>query len=110
MPWFHYVPIKMDYTDLVDALAFFRGTPAAPGGFDEVAKAISRNGQCFVRRLWREQDLQVRLPPFALLHGLSLIFRACQAYMFLVHLELARLLAPDRAAMVGFSFILYTSA
>lgn len=49
---FHYVPLKVDYSDMFDTLAFFRGTPEQPGGFDEVAKALARNGQCFVRRLW----------------------------------------------------------
>ncbi|KAL7415711.1 glycosyl transferase family 90-domain-containing protein [Mrakia frigida] len=79
IPWFHYVPLKVDYSDMFDTLAFFRGTPEQPGGFDEVAKALARNGQCFVRRLWRKEDLQ--------------------AYMFLVYLELARLLSLDRASM-----------
>ena len=31
-PWVHYVPVKMDYTDLYDTLAFFRGGEGGEGG------------------------------------------------------------------------------
>ncbi|KAL7416368.1 glycosyl transferase family 90-domain-containing protein [Mrakia frigida] len=78
IPWFHYVPIKTDYSDMYDTLAFFRGTPDHPGGFDDVAKHIARNGKCFVKKLWRREDLQ--------------------AYMFLLYLELARLLSLKRTS------------
>jgi beta-1,2-xylosyltransferase len=98
IPWFHYVPVKSSYADLLDILAFFRGPPHDPlnpftsahstlskgeehPGFDEVAQAIARNGQCFVRRMWRREDLQ--------------------AYMFLVWLEMGRLLSGDRSGMVS---------
>jgi beta-1,2-xylosyltransferase len=40
-----YIPSKLDFTDLADILAFFRGTPKHPDlGFDETAKALARNG------------------------------------------------------------------
>jgi beta-1,2-xylosyltransferase len=40
-----YIPSKLDFTDLADILAFFRGTPKHPViGFDETAKALARNG------------------------------------------------------------------
>lgn len=66
IPWYHYVPLKSDYTDIYDTLAFFRGTPDHPGGFDDVAKALARNGKCFVKKMWRKEDLQVRRRPLFL--------------------------------------------
>lgn len=48
--WFAYVPIKLDYSDLYSALAFFRGSPSGRGSHDEVARRIARNGQCWVER------------------------------------------------------------
>jgi beta-1,2-xylosyltransferase len=35
-----YIPSKLDFTDLADILAFFRGTPKHP----VIGKALARNG------------------------------------------------------------------
>lgn len=74
--WFAYVPIKMDYSDLYSVLAFFRGSPSGRGSHDEVARRIARNGQCWVARTWRREDVEV--------------------YMFRLYLEWARLVSDDR--------------
>ncbi|OWZ65552.1 beta-1,2-xylosyltransferase 1 [Cryptococcus neoformans] len=74
--WYAYVPSKMDYSDLFSIMTFFRGTPSGRGAHDEVARRIALNGQCWVERTWRREDLQ--------------------AYMFRLYLEYARLTSPDR--------------
>ncbi|OCF60907.1 beta-1,2-xylosyltransferase 1 [Kwoniella mangroviensis CBS 10435] len=74
--WYAYVPSKMDYSDLFSIMSFFRGTPSGRGAHDEVARRIALNGQCWVERTWRREDLQ--------------------AYMFRLYLEYARLVSPDR--------------
>ncbi|WVR06845.1 beta-1,2-xylosyltransferase 1 [Kwoniella sp. DSM 27419] len=74
--WYAYVPSKMDYSDLFSIMSFFRGTPSGRGGHDEVARRIALNGQCWVERTWRREDLQ--------------------SYMFRLYLEYGRLVSPDR--------------
>ncbi|KLT40707.1 Cap3p [Cutaneotrichosporon oleaginosum] len=74
--WFTYVPVKMDYSDVYSILAFFRGSPTGRGSHDEVARRIARNGQCWVERTWRSEDLEV--------------------YMFRLYLEWARVVSDDR--------------
>lgn len=57
--WIMYVPARMDFTDLIPILAFFRGTPERPDlAFDTTAKAIAANGRCFVDKLFRVEDMQ----------------------------------------------------
>ncbi|WVQ83028.1 hypothetical protein IAT38_005166 [Cryptococcus sp. DSM 104549] len=80
IPWFMYIPAKLDFSDLPDIMAFFRGTPAHPElAFDETAKALARNGQCFVQRMFRMEDLQ--------------------AYMMRLFLEYARMAADEGVDM-----------
>ncbi|EIW70562.1 beta-1,2-xylosyltransferase 1 [Tremella mesenterica] len=74
--WYAYVPSKMDYSDLFSIMTFFRGTPSGKGSHDEVARRIALNGQCWVERTWRREDLEV--------------------YMFRLYLEYARLISSDR--------------
>ncbi|WWD18593.1 hypothetical protein CI109_103046 [Kwoniella shandongensis] len=76
IPWFMYIPAKLDFSDLTDIMAFFRGTPNHPElAFDETAAALARNGQCFVQRMFRVEDLQ--------------------AYMMRLFLEYARIAADE---------------
>lgn len=71
-----YIPSKLDFSDLADILAFFRGSPKQPDlMFDGTAKALAHNGKCFVERMFRLEDLQ--------------------AYMFRLFLEYARIVADD---------------
>ncbi|KAM0753173.1 hypothetical protein T439DRAFT_286654 [Meredithblackwellia eburnea MCA 4105] len=57
MPWYHYVPIKPDYSDLTDAAAFFIGAPNGEGAHDEVAQRIGENGKKWAKEHWREADM-----------------------------------------------------
>lgn len=76
IPWFMYVPSKLDFSDLADIMAFFTGSPGEPGlAFDETAKALGQNGKCFVQRMFRYEDLQ--------------------AYMLRLFLEYARIVADE---------------
>nr|XP_019013499.1 uncharacterized protein I206_01567 [Kwoniella pini CBS 10737]OCF52280.1 hypothetical protein I206_01567 [Kwoniella pini CBS 10737] len=79
IPWYHYVPIKLDYSDIHDVMAFFNGSPdGIIRGHDELAKEIARNGFDFVENRWRLQDMQ--------------------SFMFLLILEHWRLMSEDRLA------------
>ncbi|KAF8340940.1 hypothetical protein F5887DRAFT_978521 [Amanita rubescens] len=63
-PWVHYVPIQVDYSDLYDALVFFRGgfdtgrvKEDSPDGEDELAKEIASAGREWSRTFWRKEDM-----------------------------------------------------
>jgi hypothetical protein len=56
-PWVHYVPVKIDYTDLYDILAFFIGTPDGKNGHDEIARTIAMAGKEWARDHWRKEDM-----------------------------------------------------
>ncbi|BGP24779.1 glycosyltransferase family 90 protein [Rhodotorula toruloides] len=71
-PWLHYVPVKVDYSDLYDIMTFFHGTPEGHGSHDELANKIGLAGKHWARDHWRKQDMA--------------------AYMFRLILEWARLL------------------
>ncbi|WVQ73253.1 hypothetical protein IAR50_002821 [Cryptococcus sp. DSM 104548] len=76
IPWFMYIPAKLDFSDLPDIMAFFRGSPTYPEfAFDETAEALAINGKCFVQRMFRLEDLQ--------------------AYMMRLFLEYARIAADE---------------
>lgn len=76
MPWVHYVPLKVDYTDLYDLMAFFAGDLNGRGGHDDLAKQIALNGKDWTEKHWRWEDMQ--------------------AYAFRLYLEWARVTAPDQ--------------
>ncbi|BEJ11490.1 hypothetical protein CspHIS471_0109120 [Cutaneotrichosporon sp. HIS471] len=78
-PWVHYVPIKLDYTDLRDALAFFAGDVDGNGGRDDLAENIGMSGREWAETFYRKEDMV--------------------AYVFRLYLEWARLQAPNRRAM-----------
>lgn len=76
IPWVHYVPIKVDYTDLYDVLAFFIGNPeTGEGAHEAMAKRIAEQGKKFAKEHWRRVDMA--------------------AYMFRLILEYNRLLNQD---------------
>lgn len=70
-PWLHYVPVKVDYSDLYDIMTFFHGTPEGKGSHDDLAQKIGLAGKNWARDHWRKQDMA--------------------AYMFRLVLEWARL-------------------
>ncbi|KAH7094222.1 hypothetical protein BKA62DRAFT_663177 [Auriculariales sp. MPI-PUGE-AT-0066] len=83
-PWVHYVPIKQDYSDLYDVLAFFRGLPPSPTGeeypgYDELAEKIATAGRRWTEEYWRDEDVT--------------------AYAWRLYLEYARVMSLDRASM-----------
>lgn len=48
VPWVHYIPVQVDYSDLWDILAFFRGEPVSGrGAHDDLAKEIALNGKAW---------------------------------------------------------------
>ncbi|GAA5950283.1 hypothetical protein JCM21900_001101 [Sporobolomyces salmonicolor] len=75
MPWYHYIPIKSDYSDLLDVAAFFIGAPDGTGAHDQLAKRLAANGKTWADTHWREADMA--------------------AYMFRLYLEYARLIGRD---------------
>ncbi|CCA67724.1 related to CAP1-Cryptococcus gattii [Serendipita indica DSM 11827] len=78
VPFYHYIPVKVDYSDIFDLMSFFTGWPDGTPGHDELAEKIAMNAVNFVRDHWRIEDMQ--------------------AYMFRFLLEYARLASPDRDA------------
>ncbi|PLW30501.1 hypothetical protein PCANC_27899, partial [Puccinia coronata f. sp. avenae] len=63
-PWYHYIPVKTDYSDLHDIIHFLKT-------HDHLAKRIAQNGRDYSLRYWRKQDMA--------------------AYMFRLSLEWSRL-------------------
>lgn len=74
VPWYHYVvgirtfarlpfsnppqPVKVDYSDLFDIMAFFVGWPDGTPGHDDLGEQIGANAVRFVREHWRWEDMQ----------------------------------------------------
>ncbi|KAH7096374.1 hypothetical protein BKA62DRAFT_719729 [Auriculariales sp. MPI-PUGE-AT-0066] len=79
MPWLHYVPIKMDYGELYDTLAFFRGLPDGTPGHEDLAERIATAGRQWTEEFWRKEDVT--------------------AYTWRMYLEYARVMSDDRQSM-----------
>ncbi|GAA5868829.1 hypothetical protein JCM8547_002841 [Rhodosporidiobolus lusitaniae] len=77
-PWLHYVPVKMDYSDLYNILTFFSGADDAQrtGNHDDLAEEIAKAGREWAETHWRVVDMQ--------------------AYVFRLLLEYGRVLDPER--------------
>jgi hypothetical protein len=56
-PWVHYVPVQFDWSDLYDALVFFRGDAQGLGGHEEEARKIAIAGRDWSKRMWRKEDM-----------------------------------------------------
>lgn len=56
-PWLHYVPIQVDFSDLHDALVFFRGDANGEGAHDDLARKIAEAGRQWSQTFWRREDL-----------------------------------------------------
>ena len=48
----------MDYSDLYDALVFFRGDENGVGAHDNLARKIAVQGRKWSKEYWRIEDLQ----------------------------------------------------
>ncbi|KAF5381689.1 hypothetical protein D9615_005598 [Tricholomella constricta] len=79
MPWIHYIPVQVDFSDLYDSLLFFRGDLHGENAHDELAREIAMAGRDWSLRFWRKEDLA--------------------AYMFRLFLEYARVMSADRLEM-----------
>ncbi|KWU45488.1 hypothetical protein RHOSPDRAFT_25094 [Rhodotorula sp. JG-1b] len=77
-PWVHYVPVRIDYADVYNLLAFFDGgmDEERTGNHDDLAEEIANAGAEWARTHWRDIDMQ--------------------AYVFRLTLEWARLIDPAR--------------
>jgi len=97
-PWVHYVPVKVDFSDVYDIMTFFRGvkTSLIPknsdaetsseadegerrGEHEELAAEIAKAGREWTQRFWRREDMD--------------------AYLLRLLLEYARVMNDDRDAM-----------
>ena len=58
MPWVHFIPVKVDYTDLYDILAFFIGGPDGENGHGHLGRKIGLQGQEWAKHHWRVEDMQ----------------------------------------------------
>ncbi|KWU47161.1 glycosyltransferase family 90 protein [Rhodotorula sp. JG-1b] len=73
--WVHYVPIKVDYSDVYDVMAFFVGMPNGQGSHDSLAQKIGEAGRQWAKDYWRYADMA--------------------AYMYRLSLEYVRILHHD---------------
>lgn len=56
-PWVHYVPVQVDYSDVYDAITFFRGGLYGEGAHDDLAQKIAIDGRVWSRTFWRKEDI-----------------------------------------------------
>lgn len=56
-PWVHYIPVKIDLSDLYDSLTFFRGDLYGEGAHEELASKIALAGRHWTKKFWREEDI-----------------------------------------------------
>ncbi|KAG8865280.1 Glycosyltransferase Family 90 domain containing protein [Tulasnella sp. 330] len=56
-PWVHFVPVKVDYTDLYDILYFFHGTHDGTAAHDGLAEKIATAGKEWSLKYWRKEDM-----------------------------------------------------
>ncbi|KAG8904911.1 Glycosyltransferase Family 90 domain containing protein [Tulasnella sp. 403] len=79
-PWLHYVPVKIDYTDLYDLMSFFVGDISGQSpGHDDVAARLAMAANKWSLGYLRKEDKI--------------------AYMFRLFLEYARVMSPSRETM-----------
>ncbi len=53
----HYIPIQVDYSDLYDALTFFRGNLDGGDTHDDLARKIAEAGKAWSENFWRKEDI-----------------------------------------------------
>ncbi|KAG8902063.1 F-actin-capping protein subunit alpha [Tulasnella sp. 403] len=59
VPYYHYIPVQHDYSDLYNVMAFFIGSPEGHGGHEDLAEKIGMRAAEFVRHHWRWEDMQI---------------------------------------------------
>lgn len=75
---YSYVPLKVDYSDLFDIMAFFSGDLKGRNGHEEMAKKIATQGQEYAAKHWRYPDLEACETLAGVRVGVRLI-HACRA-------------------------------
>ncbi|KAI5479113.1 capsular associated protein, glycosyltransferase family 90 protein [Pseudohyphozyma bogoriensis] len=58
IPWLHFIPMQVDYSDMWDIMAFFRGGLNGEGAHDTLGKEIADAGKEWVRLCYRWPDLE----------------------------------------------------
>ncbi|GAA6021000.1 hypothetical protein JCM10207_003884 [Rhodosporidiobolus poonsookiae] len=58
IPWLHFIPMQVDYSDMWDLMAFFRGGINGEGAHDDLGKEIAVAGKEWVRECYRWADLE----------------------------------------------------
>ncbi|EGG12416.1 family 90 glycosyltransferase, partial [Melampsora larici-populina 98AG31] len=56
-PWYHYIPSKIDYTDLYDIMSFFTGDMDGNGAHEDLAEIISSQGRHWALNYFRREDM-----------------------------------------------------
>ncbi|TFK26212.1 hypothetical protein FA15DRAFT_667705 [Coprinopsis marcescibilis] len=83
-PWVHYVPIQVDYSDLLDALYFFRGDPSYHNNHLSMAAKIAKAGRDWSKAYWRKEDMA--------------------AYMYRLFLEYARVMGDENGERNSYTY------
>lgn len=78
-PWVHYIPIQIDYSDLYDALIFFRGDLSGHGAHEDLANKIAGRAREWSLKFWRKEDMV--------------------AYLYRLLLEYARVMDENRDSL-----------
>ncbi|SGY20428.1 BQ5605_C016g08044 [Microbotryum silenes-dioicae] len=68
-PWLHYVPVKVDYTDLIPIMAFFMGDLEGRGAHDYLGERIATRGRLWTEMYWRYEDMQAYFLRLVLEYG-----------------------------------------
>ncbi|GAA6022439.1 hypothetical protein JCM11491_005508 [Sporobolomyces phaffii] len=58
IPWLHFIPMQVDYSDMWDIMAFFRGGINGEGAHDHLGKEIALEGKQWVKECYRWADLE----------------------------------------------------
>lgn len=98
-PWVHYIPVQADYSDLYDALVFFRGDLKGDGGHDAMAKKIAAAGRKWSKTFWRREDMTAYMFRYARCTEHSPLTTDAIALCIRLYLEYARVMSLDREAM-----------
>ena len=53
-----YIPVKIDYSDIFDVLAFFSGDLDGRNGHEDLAKTIAEQGKEYAEKYWRYADME----------------------------------------------------
>jgi len=95
-PWVHYVPVRVDLSDLHDTLVFFRGGLHGEGAHEEMARKIATAGREWSKKFWRKEDLTAYMFRYYFLSFREQLSLSVDTRLFL---EYARVSSLDRDAM-----------